>query len=182
NLYGALEFYQACRGSGVNPIVCYEAYVGPGSRFKKRPGAQGESSYHLTILAANRTGFNTLIKLSSKAFLEGFYHKPRIDRELLAAHSEGLICLSGCVSGELSRTLMAGNTEEEAMARGEELAAWFHRTFGGPYFVEDHNNRGEIQRQALELSVKLANRMGLPLVATSDAHYVRREDALAQDV
>jgi DNA polymerase-3 subunit alpha len=182
NLYGALEFYQACKGVGINPIVGYEAYVAPGSRFDKSTGGQGESSYHLTVLAANRTGFNNLIKLSSKAFLEGFYHKPRIDRELLAAHSEGLICLSGCVSGELSRALLSGNTEEEAMLRGEEHAAWFHRTFGDRYFIEIQNNGVEIQRQALELSVTLANRMGLPLVATSDAHYVRREDAVAQDV
>jgi DNA polymerase-3 subunit alpha len=182
NLYGALEFYQACRGADINPIVGYEAYVAPGSRFEKSSGAQGESSYHLTVLAANRTGFNNLIKLSSKAFLEGFYHKPRIDRELLAAHSEGLICLSGCVSGELSRALLSGNTADEAMARGEELASWFHHTFGDQYFIEIQNNGVEIQRQALELSVALANRMGLPLVATSDAHYVRREDAVAQDV
>lgn len=182
NLYGALEFYQACRGAGINPIVGYEAYVAPGSRFEKSGGGQSESSYHLTVLAANRTGFENLIKLSSKAFLEGFYHKPRIDRELLAAHSDGLICLSGCVSGELSRTLLSGNTEDEAMARGEELAAWFHRTFGERYFIEIQNNGVEIQRQALELSVTLAKRMGLPLVATSDAHYVRREDAVAQDV
>src|SRR5215468_2534496 len=169
NLYGALEFHQACRGSGINPIVGYEAYVAPGSRFDKTPGAQGESSYHLTVLAANRTGFDNLIKLASKAFLEGFYHKPRIDRELLADHSDGLICLSGCVSGELSRTLLSGNTADEALARGEELAAWFHRTFGDRYFIEIQNNGVDIQRQALELSVKLANRMGLPLVATSDA-------------
>ena len=182
NLYGALEFYQACRGAGINPIVGYEAYVAPGSRFEKSGGGQGESSYHLTVLAANRTGFENLIKLSSKAFLEGFYHKPRIDRELLAAHRDGLICLSGCVSGELSRALLAGNTKEEAMARGEEHAAWFHRTFGNRYFIEIQNNGLEIQRQALELSVTLAKRMGLPLVATSDAHYVRREDAVAQDV
>src|SRR3954452_1148668 len=182
NLYGALEFYQACRGAGINPIVGYEAYVAPGSRFEKSGSGQGESSYHLTILAANRTGFNNLIKLSSKAFLEGFYHKPRIDRELLAAHSEGLICLSGCVSGELSRALLAGNTSDEAMARGEELASWFHRTFGDRYFIEIQNNGLEMQRQALELSVALAKRMGLPVVATSDAHYVRREDAIAQDV
>src|SRR4029078_5786934 len=182
NLYGALEFYQACKGVGINPIVGYEAYVAPGSRLDKTAGGHGESAYHLTVLAANRTGFNNLIKLSSKAFLEGFYHKPRIDRELLAAHSEGLICLSGCVSGELSRSLLSGNTEEEAMTRGEELAAWFHRTFGDRYFIEIQNNGVEIQRQALELSVALAKRMGLPLVATSDAHYVRREDAVAQDV
>lgn len=182
NLYGALEFYTACRGAGINPIVGYEAYVAPGSRFEKSGGAPGESSYHLTVLAANRTGFENLIKLSSKAFLEGFYHKPRIDRELLAAHSEGLICLSGCVSGELSRTLLSGNTADEAMTRGEELAAWFNRVFGERYFVEIQNNGLDIQRQAMELSVTLATRMGLPVVATSDAHYVRREDAVAQDV
>ena len=182
NLYGALEFYEACKGAGINPIVGYEAYVAPASRFERSAGAQGETSYHLTVLAANRTGFENLIKLSSKAFLEGFYHKPRIDRELLEAHREGLICLSGCVSGELSRTLLSGNTADEALARGEELAAWFQRVFGERYYIEIQNNGLEVQRQALELSVALANRMGLPIVATSDAHYVRREDAVAQDV
>jgi DNA polymerase-3 subunit alpha len=182
NLYGALEFYQACRDEGLNPIVGYEAYVAPGSRRDRSASAQGETSYHLTLLAANRTGFENLVKLSSKAFLEGFYHKPRIDRELLAAHSEGIVCLSGCVSGELSRALLSGNTADEALARGEEHAAWFHRTFGERYFVEIQNNGLEMQRQALELSVALAKRMGLPLVATSDAHYVLREDAVAQDV
>jgi DNA polymerase-3 subunit alpha len=182
NLYGALEFYVACRDAGLNPIVGYEAYVAPGSRFDRSAGAKGETSYHLTLLAANRTGFQNLVKLSSKAFLEGFYHKPRIDRELLAAHCEGIVCLSGCVSGELSRALLSGNTADEALARGEEHAAWFHRTFGERYFVEIQNNGLEVQRQALGLSVALAKRMGLPVVATSDAHYVLREDAVAQDV
>jgi DNA polymerase-3 subunit alpha len=145
-------------------------------------GSQGETSYHLTLLAANRTGFENLMRLSSKAFLEGFYHKPRIDRGLLEAHHEGLICLSGCVSGELSRTLLSGNTAEEALARGQDLAAWFHRVFDDRYFIEIQNNGLDLQRQAMELSVDLAKRMGLPTVATSDAHYVRREDAVAQDV
>ena len=98
NLYGALEFYQGCRDAGINPIVGYEAYVAPGSRFEKSGESSRDAAYHLTLLAQNRTGFNNLVKLSSRAFLEGFYHKPRIDRELLAAHSEGIICLSGCVS------------------------------------------------------------------------------------
>jgi DNA polymerase-3 subunit alpha len=182
NLYGALEFYTACRDAGLNPIIGYEAYVAPGSRFDRTAGAKGETSYHLTLLAANRTGFENLVRLSSKAFLEGFYHKPRIDRELLAAHHDGLICLSGCVSGELSRTLLSGNTAEEALARGHELAAWFHGIFGDRYFIEIQNNGLDLQRQALALSVDLAKRMGLPTVATSDAHYVRQEDAVAQDV
>src|SRR3990170_1706948 len=140
NLYGALEFYTECREAGLNPIIGYEAYVAPGSRFDRSASPKGETSYHLTLLAANRTGFENLMQLSSKAFLEGFYHKPRIDRELLEAHHDGLICLSGCVSGELSRTLLSGNTADEALARGEELAAWFLGIFGERYFIEIQNN------------------------------------------
>ncbi|MEX2316176.1 MAG: DNA polymerase III subunit alpha [Pirellulales bacterium] len=182
NLYGAIEFYEACRGAGLNPIVGYEAYVAPGSRFDRGASAKGETAYHLTLLAQNRAGFDNLIQLASKAYLEGMYHKPRIDRELLSALNEGLICLSGCVSGEFARTLLAGNTAEDAIAQGSQIAAWFQGVFGDRYFIEVQNNGLEIQRQALELSVEVARRMGLPLVATCDAHYVRREDAVAQDV
>jgi len=183
NLYGALEFYQACKAAEINPIVGYEAYIAPGSRLDKGGATSSkDASYHLTLLAQNAVGFRNLIKLSSKAYLEGFYHKPRIDKEILAAHSEGIVCLSGCVSGELSRTLLSGNTPEEALQQGEEIVGWFHKTFGDRYFLEIQNNGVEIQRAALELTVDLANRMGMPLVATSDAHYVNREDAEAQDV
>ncbi|MGD9637132.1 MAG: DNA polymerase III subunit alpha, partial [Pirellulales bacterium] len=182
NLYGALEFYQAAREAGINPIVGYEAYVAPGSRYEKSGESSRESAYHLTLLAQNRTGFSNLVRLSSRAFLEGFYHKPRIDRELLETFNEGIICLSGCVSGELSRTLLSGATADEAFSQGQQIAAWFARVFGDRYFIEIQNNGLDIQRQALELSVDVAKRMGLPLVATSDAHYVRQEDAVAQDV
>ncbi len=145
--------------------------------------AKGETSYHLTLLAANRTGFENLVQLSSKAFLEGFYHKPRIDRELLEPLTRGLICLSGCVSGELSRTLLAGNTADEALARGEDLAAWFHRVFGDRYFIEIQNNGLDIPA-ASNGSCRSTWPSGWACrcVATSDAHYVRREDAVAQDV
>jgi DNA polymerase-3 subunit alpha len=181
NLYGALEFYQKCRDAGINPVLGYEAYITSGSRHE-RTGTAKESSFHLTLLAQNRTGFANLIQLASRAFLEGFYHKPRIDRELLEAHNEGLICLSGCVSGELSRTLLAGSTADEAIARGRDVAAWFHQVFKDRYFVEIQDNGLDIQRAAKELSVELAHKMGLPLVATCDAHYVHQEDAVAQDV
>ena len=167
NLYGALEFYQAARDAGINPIVGYEAYVAPGSRYEKSGESSRESAYHLTLLAQNRTGFSNLVRLASRAFLEGFYHKPRIDRELLESLNEGIICLSGCVSGELSRTLLSGNSADEAIAQGQEIAAWFSRVFGDRYFIEIQNNGLEIQRQALELSVEVAKRMGLPTVATS---------------
>ncbi|WP_442483078.1 DNA polymerase III subunit alpha [Aeoliella sp. SH292] len=183
NLYGALEFYRTCKEEGINPIVGYEAYIAPGSRLDKGGASSSkEASYHLTLLAQNRTGFKNLVKLASKAYLEGFYHKPRIDKEILKEYSEGIICLSGCVSGELSRTLLSGSTADEAMRQGEKAVAWFQQTFGDRYFLEIQNNGVDIQRAAMELTVDLANRMGLPLVATSDAHYVKQEDAEAQDV
>src|ERR1700719_4709793 len=98
NLYGALDFYRKAQAIGINPIIGYEAYIAPGSRFQKDAGGMKEASYHLTLLAQNRTGFKNLVKMASQAFLEGFYFKPRIDKELLEAHREGIICLSGCVS------------------------------------------------------------------------------------
>ncbi len=185
NLYGALQFYQACRDAQINPVLGYEAYIAPGSRFDKGGAASSkDSSYHLTLLAQNRTGFRNLVKMASRAFLEGFYHKPRIDRELLAAHSEGIVCLSGCVSGEFSRALITGSgaATEDQITKAMEIAAWFHQVFGDRYFIEVQNNGLEIQRSAMEAGVEVAQRMGLPLVATSDAHYVRQEDAEAQDV
>ncbi len=182
NLYGALEFYQKCKSEGINPIIGYEAYVAPGSRFNKEAPAQDqEASYHLTLLAQNRTGFKNLIKLSTYGYLEGFYRKPRIDKDLLQAHSEGLVCLSGCVSGELSRSLLRGQGEFN-FDEATKIAAWFHELFGNRYFLEIQNNGLEIQRMALEGTVEVAKRMGIPLVATSDAHYVKQEDAVAQDV
>ncbi len=180
NLHGALKFYQKARELGINPVLGMEAYIAPGSRFHKEAGSLREASFHLTLLAADRTGFQNLLKLSSRAYLEGFYFKPRIDRELLEAHHEGLLCLSGCASSELSRLLVAGG--EANLQKARETAAWFHKLFGDRYFIEIQNNNLEVQRVALQASVDLANRMGLPLVATSDVHYVLRDDAEAQDV
>ncbi len=183
NLHGALEFYSAAKKVGINPILGYEAYIAPDSRFKRDAGSLKEGSYHLTLLAKNRIGFQNLIKLASAAFLEGFYHKPRIDKELLEAHSEGLICLSGCVSGELSRTLLkSSGADRSEFAEARPIAEWFRNVFGDRYFIEIQNNGLEIQRLAMEGSVDLARELGIPLVATSDAHYVNREDAEAQDV
>jgi len=185
NLYGALQFYQACRDAEINPVLGYEAYVAPGSRFDKG-GAHSskDASYHLTLLAQNRIGFQNLVKLASRAFLEGFYHKPRIDRELLADHSEGIVCLSGCVSGEFSRALINGNNPatEEQISQGMEIAQWFHQVFGNRYYIEIQNNGLDIQKQAMTAALEVAQRVGLPVVATSDAHYIHQEDAEVQDV
>ncbi len=182
NLYGALDFYRKARAGDVNPIIGYEAYIAPGSRFQKDAGGMKEASFHLTLLAQNRIGFKNLVKLASRAFLEGFYFKPRIDKELLEAHSEGIICLSGCVSGEFSRTILSQHGEMPDLEPAMEIAAWFHRVFGDRYFIEIQNNGLEIQQLAMQGAVEVAQRMGLPLVCTSDAHYVNREDAEAQDV
>ena len=182
NLHGALEFYKTARAAGINPIVGYEAYIAPGSRFQRDAGGMKEASFHLTLLAQNKIGFQNLVKLASKAFLEGFFYKPRIDKELLAAHSEGLICLSGCVSGEFSRAILKGHGDQAELAPAMEIAAWFQKLFGDRYFIEIQNNGLEIQQLAMQGAVDVARRMGIPLAATSDAHYVNREDAEAQDV
>ena len=184
NLHGALEFYQTAKKHDINPIIGYEAYVAADSRFKKGGDGARESSYHLTLLCQNKTGFENLIKMASAASLEGFYFKPRIDKELLEAHSEGIICLSGCVSSEFNRAILkqGGNGAEENFAAATEVAQWFHSIYGDRYFIEIMNNGVDIQQIALEGSVEIANRIGVPLVATSDCHYVDREDSDAQDV
>ena len=183
NLHGALEFYQKAKKAEINPIIGYEAYIAPGSRFQKDAGRMKDASYHLTLLAQNQTGFKNLVKMASSAYLEGFYFKPRIDKELLESHNEGIVCLSGCVSGELSRTMLkTGMNSDEDFHDAFEIAKWFHSVFGDRYFIEIQNNGVDIQRLAMDGSLRIAEKLGLPLVATSDAHYADREDAEAQDV
>ncbi|MEM9644992.1 MAG: PHP domain-containing protein, partial [Planctomycetota bacterium] len=183
NLHGALEFYRKAKSADINPIIGYEAYIAPGSRFEKGGASSSKAaSYHLTLLAQNRTGFKNLIKLASAASLEGFYFKPRIDKEILEKYSEGIICLSGCVSSEFSRAILKGVDTAEHEQEAREIAGWFHNVFDNRYFIEVMNNGVDIQRQQLEGAVDIAKRMGLPLVTTSDTHYVDQSDAEAQDI
>ncbi|TWU41759.1 DNA polymerase III subunit alpha [Novipirellula artificiosorum] len=183
NLHGALEFYRKAKDAGINPIIGYEAYIAPGSRFDKGGAASSkQASYHLTLLAKNRTGFGNLVKLASAASLEGFYFKPRIDKEILEKFNEGIICLSGCVSSEFSRAILKGIETEEHEKEARDIAGWFQKVFGDRYFIEIMNNGVEIQRQQLQGAVDIANRVGIPLVATSDCHYVDQSDAEAQDI
>ncbi len=177
NMYGAMEFYNECRKQEVNPILGIEAYVAPGARHDRTAAKMKDASTHLTLLAMNQTGFYNLVKMSSIAYLEGFYYKPRIDKKLMEEHSEGVICLSGCVSGQLSRYLLADKFDE-----ARTLAEWYSKTFGDRFYMEIQNAGIEIQRLALEKTVDLANEMGLPLVATNDAHYLGKDDADVQDV
>ena len=187
NLHGALQFYSACKAKDINPIIGYEAYIAPGSR-RIKGGESGsgkrESSYHLTLLCQNATGFKNLVKMASHAALDGFYFKPRIDKELLEAHHEGIICLSGCVSSEFSKAILRGNGNgaEDYLKEAKDVAGWFHNLFDDRYFIEIMNNGVDIQRTQLQGAVEVADSVGLPLVATSDCHYVDRDDADAQDV
>ncbi len=177
NLYGAIEFYKECKKEGINPVIGYEAYLAPGSRLDKTSTRRGEAYSHLTLLAKNRKGFQNLVKLSSIAFTEGFYHAPRIDREVLEAHADGLICLSGCLAGEFNDWILKGDVK-----KAEALAAWFGKLFKKDFYIEIQNNGMELQDQCTVEAVRISKEMGIPMVATADAHYLCQEDALAHDV
>jgi len=179
NLYGAIQFYQQAQGAGIKPLLGLEAYIAPGSRLEKRKTATGprSGSYHITLLAMNREGFRNLVRMSSRAFLEGFYRHPRIDKELLTQYNEGIICLSGCASSELSRLV-----QSRAMEEAEEVAAWYRELFGDRYYIEVQNNGLPIQHDSTVGCVEIAKKLDIPVVATSDVHYVNREDAAAQDL
>jgi DNA polymerase-3 subunit alpha len=177
NLFGAIEFYTTCRSAGLNPIIGYEAYVAPHRRTDREARRRGDAGYHLTLLARDRTGFRNLVKMASLAYLEGYHYVPRIDKELLAEHKEGVICLSGCASGEFSELILKDQIDEAA-----RLAEWFARLFGNHFYVEIQNNGLDLQRRCAEGAVDVANRLGLPLVATSDAHYLCQADSAAHDV
>src|SRR5688572_8896962 len=150
NLYGAIEFYTACKKAGINPVIGYEAYLAPGPRTEKKAPRQGEAYSHLTLLAKNATGFKNLVKLSSIAFLEGFYYNPRIDREVLEAHSEGLICLSGCLAGEFNQYILRDQRRE-----AEKLAAWFARLFRDDFYIEIQNNGLDLQDQCTPVAAEI---------------------------
>jgi DNA polymerase-3 subunit alpha len=177
NLYGAVEFYNECKKAHINPVIGYEAYLAPGDRKDKKATRQGDAYTHLTLLAKNTRGFQNLIKLSSIAFLEGFYYNPRIDREVLEAHREGLICLSGCLAGEFNQYILADKPKE-----ARKLAEWFARVFGDDFYIEIQNNGIALQDQCTPVAAGIAGKLGVPLVATADAHYLCTEDAEAHDV
>jgi DNA polymerase-3 subunit alpha len=180
NLYGAVELLREAKSAGILPIIGMEAYVAPGRRTERSGGGVTgqEHAFHLTLLAKNAAGFRNLMRLSSLAFLEGFYYKPRVDKEILERHAEGLICLSGCASAQFSDYILHGK-----IAEAERLCAWYETVFGADnFYVEIQDNGVAIQHDCAEGAIDIARRMGLPLVATSDAHYLTRDDAAAHDV
>jgi DNA polymerase-3 subunit alpha len=175
-LYGAVEFYKLARKHGIKPILGVEAYIAPRDRFSKE---NGERYNHLILLVENQAGWKNLIKLVSKAHLEGFYYKPRMDKDLLREHHEGLIALSACLGGEIGRTLAADRYEE-----AKHIALEYQEIFGkGNYFLEIQKHPGIPESEKIEpMLVKLSQETGIPLVATQDSHYTHSEDAEYHDV
>ncbi len=177
-MFGSLDFYEAGRAAGVKPIIGVEAYVAPGSRFDRTPGESEEKYRHLTILARDETGYRNLLRLVTDAHLEGFYHRPRIDKELLAERASGLIGLSGCLASEVSQLLAAGQER-----RAAEVAASYRDVFGeGSFFIELQDHGLPEQRRIASGLVGVARTTGIPVVATNDLHYTMREDAKPHDV
>lgn len=189
NMYGILDFYKECRKQGIKPVLGTEAYMAYDSRLE-RPSRRGKVDdsggdadggkklyYHLTLLAETNTGYKNLIQLSSRAFMEGYYYKPRVDWETLAEHSEGLIATTGCLGGHVLQSLMRGDVEDATTKAGR-----LQDIFGKDnLFVEIQDHGIPEQHKTNPQLIDLARRIGAPLLATNDSHYVRREDAVAHD-
>ncbi len=181
-LYGAWNFRKAAEKEGVRPIIGMEAYVAPGDRRHKEPMRVGgreikKPYYHLVLLARDREGYRNLIKLSSIGYLEGFYYKPRIDREVIERYSEGLICTSACMAGEVARRLAADDWEA-----AREAAEWHANVFGDRYYLEVQGHDTPGQDAVNEKVFRLAGEVGVPVVATNDAHFLHAEDHKAHDI
>jgi DNA polymerase III subunit alpha len=177
NMFGAVEFYSTALEHGIKPILGIEAYIAPGARFDKQKTGIRDASYHLILLAENNAGYHNLLKLTSAGFTEGFYYRPRIDKEILAQLKEGLICTSACISGEIARALANGNKEHAYKAAQEYLDI-----FGKDHFfieIQEHENSDAPQvRNEL---ITLADELGIELVATNDVHFLREDDHEAHD-
>ncbi len=178
NLFGAVDFYTACSKAGVKPILGSELYVAPGSRFERSSQDGGyEGASHCTVLARTAAGYANLMKLVSKAYLEGYYYKPRVDRELLAQHADGLLVLSGCLNSEVSRMLSAGDA-----AKAQQTAGWYQEVFGKDYYFMEVQSHGLEQQIAVtEGTVKIARAIGAPLCGTNDSHYLEAEHSRAHE-
>src|SRR3989338_7953452 len=174
-MYGAIDFYTACMKNGIKPIIGVEAYVANRTRFQKEPNVDNKR-YHLTLLAKNNTGYQNLIKLTTAAHLEGYYYKPRVDKDLLREYSEGLIALSGCPAGELGRVIRSGNKE-----KAEAVIREYQGIFGQEnYYLEImHHPDVEFFQEWKGALIEFSRKLNIPLVATQDSHYIHPDDALA---
>jgi DNA polymerase-3 subunit alpha len=178
NIFGAIDFYQHAQKYGIKPIIGCELYVAPRSRFDKNAYTIGEGSHHLLVLVKDMGGYKNLMKLVSAGYLEGFYYRPRIDKDLLRQHHDGLIGFSACLHGEVSDLLLKGNNEEAKRVAGE-----YREIFGnGNFYLEIMENGLPEQKIANKGIVEISRELSIPLVATNDCHYINREDAEAHEV
>src|SRR5687767_3082481 len=182
NLFGAVDFYDAMKKAGVKPIIGCEMYMALGSRLDKAgvedAAADAGANNHLIVLASNDAGYKNLVKLVSIGFTEGFYYKPRIDKEILKAHREGLIVLSSCLKGEISQALAGGN-----YAKAKQAAETFREILGPDNFfleIQDHGIPDQVK--ILDQMKQLGGETGLQLVGTNDSHYLMKDDAFAHEV
>ena len=177
-LFGAWAFHKLAKKEGIKPIIGMEAYVAPGDRRDRSKAGQGERAYyHLVLLARDMEGYKNLVKLSSIGYTEGFYHKPRVDREALAAHAGGLVVSSACLAGEIARHLTADNWDG-----AREAATWYANLFEDRYYLEVQAHDSEGQAELNGKIFELSEEMGLPVIATNDAHFLQAEDHEAHDV
>ncbi|HIJ80983.1 MAG TPA: DNA polymerase III subunit alpha [Desulfuromonadales bacterium] len=177
NMFGAVEFYLKCKKAGVKPIIGCELYLAPDSRFSRDAKGISDAAYHLILLCENMQGYRNLSYLSSAGYKEGFYYRPRIDRELLSGHTEGLIALSACLKGEVAMQCGRGRIDE-----ARETARWYSEMFPGRYYIELQENTLPEQDMVNKRLIEIASELKLPLVATNDCHYLNREDARAHEV
>ena len=175
-MYGAIDFYKACKKEGVKPIIGCEVYVAPRTRFQKEPGIDNKYN-HLILLAKNNEGYKNLSKMVSIGFTEGYYYKPRIDLETIEKYHEGVICLSACLAGSVNQAILNGD-----MQKAEERALWFKNVFKDDYYLEIQNNGIKEQVLANQKLIELSRKLDIPLVATNDAHYLKKEDAYNHEV
>ena len=173
-MYGAIQFYLAAREAGIKPIIGCEVYVAKNSRFNRDAG--DKDSYHLVLLASSQTGYRNLIQLTTKAHLEGFYYKPRVDKELLEEHHQGLIALSACIAGEIPQLILGGQLEE-----AKKAALWYQQVFGD-FFLEIQRQPTPEVEQINQNLIAMSQELDIPLVATNDVHYINRADASSHDL
>ncbi len=177
-MYGVVEFYKACRAEGIHPVLGCEVYVAPGSRLDREAGAGEERYHHLILLAENNQGYENLMHIVSLGFMDGFYYRPRVDREVLQKYSQGIICLSACLAGEVQRKLLKGLYEE-----ARETALEYRDIFGqNNYFLELQDHGYPEQREVNSGLLRLSKETGIPLVATNDVHYIYDSDVEAHDL
>ena len=172
NMFGAIEFYTKARSAGVKPIIGMEAYVAPGSRFDKTKSSISDAAYHLILLAENNNGYHNLLKLASIGYTEGFYYRPRIDKEILSEFREGLICTSACLSGEIGRSLI-----NEDFSGARKAAESYLEIFGNEHFFIEIQEHQESETTKVRGNlIELASQVGVGLAATNDVHFLNPDD------